>query len=198
MSPSHRRVGDASYHDAGSGTHLQPRIADLPSFHTLSRDILAFVLTSCPYGTKIHACTAQETALCSPKVQLEHARRPQMDEENTIPGSGVNLARLLRSLKAQTRVLKGRLADISCNLASTKEELALIKHELYYSSISIAVDPAKVKVMLDPALRDQIELHRRLRFEKSIPKKSHLQCKQRRFDVVMKLIDRYEAAIEVR
>jgi len=63
----------------------------------------------------------------------------------------------------------------------------------HFSGRNIIADPTEVTPMLDEALRDQIELHRRLGVEKNIPKKSQLRTKKQRFNVLMILLSRYEA-----
>lgn len=67
------------------------------------------------------------------------------------------------------------------------------KTDSHFLGLTIIVDPTEVTLMRDEALRDQIELHRRLGLEKNIPKKSQLQTKKQRFSVLMILLSRYEA-----
>ncbi|KAG1878590.1 hypothetical protein C8R48DRAFT_589777, partial [Suillus tomentosus] len=63
----------------------------------------------------------------------------------------------------------------------------------YFSNIQLIMDQAALESLLDPALKDQLELHRRLADEMKIPKISHLKSKKQRYRVLKVLIQRREA-----
>ncbi|KAG2337689.1 hypothetical protein BDR05DRAFT_1004857 [Suillus weaverae] len=63
----------------------------------------------------------------------------------------------------------------------------------YFSVLEIVVDGALLNTMLDQSIKDQLELHRCLGEEKTIPKKTHLSSKHARLQVLLLVVDRYEA-----
>ncbi|KAG1728078.1 hypothetical protein EDB19DRAFT_1747946 [Suillus lakei] len=63
----------------------------------------------------------------------------------------------------------------------------------YFSALDIVVDDALLNTMLDQPIKDQLELHRRLGEEKTIPKKSHLSSKHMRLQVLLSVVERYKA-----
>ncbi|KAH7917274.1 hypothetical protein BV22DRAFT_1135542 [Leucogyrophana mollusca] len=67
------------------------------------------------------------------------------------------------------------------------------KIDAHFSQLNIITDRTTINKMLVEALKDQLELHRRLDVEKTIPLKSHLKTKKERLHVLLLVIDRYEA-----
>ncbi|KAG1764536.1 hypothetical protein EDD22DRAFT_1018747 [Suillus occidentalis] len=63
----------------------------------------------------------------------------------------------------------------------------------YFSALEIVVDNALLNTMLDQLIKDQLELHRRLGEEKTIPKKTHLSSKHARLQVLLLVVERYKA-----
>lgn len=65
----------------------------------------------------------------------------------------------------------------------------------YFSGIELVLDHDQLTCMLDPALKDQIEVYRRLGVEKRIPLKSHLKSKSHRLELLKKLSVRHSARL---
>ncbi|KAG1820672.1 hypothetical protein EV424DRAFT_1539348 [Suillus variegatus] len=63
----------------------------------------------------------------------------------------------------------------------------------YFSNIQLIMDQAALESLLDPALKDQLELHRCLADEMKIPKISHLKSKKQHYCVLKVLIQRRKA-----
>jgi hypothetical protein len=78
---------------------------------------------------------------------------------------------------------------------ATERQACNSAKEAYFSGVALVLDKNQLTHLLDPALKDQIEVYRRLGVEKHIPLKSQLKSKSQRLELLRKLSARHSARL---
>ncbi|KAG1844995.1 hypothetical protein F4604DRAFT_1688905 [Suillus subluteus] len=130
------------------------------------------------------------------KLQEEACKMGQVAEKSKAECS--RLAEELSGCRRNVLALRKRCQRnaaraIKAALSRNKQHAKNASVAKYFSALDIVVDDALLNAMLDQPIKDQLELHRRLGEEKTIPKKSHLSSKHVRLQVLLLVVERYEA-----
>jgi hypothetical protein len=79
---------------------------------------------------------------------------------------------------------------------ATEKQASNSAKETYFPGVALVLNQNQLARLLDPALKDQIEVYCHLGAEKHIPLKSHLKSKSQHLELLKKLLAHHSASLQ--